>query len=550
MYGWAIGTRGQLTAREHCASGLGWRATVVGEAMFTDPASVPRLQVLRQGSRIFDANDRLYAARVVGREIVVYDTGNAEILSRLGPKLGIEGPDDVAFGPDGSPYWTSILTGDVGRMTPDGIVTTQFIAPGVNPITFSDDGRLFVGLAFLGDALYEVDPDLQDPPRLIGEHYHLNGFDFGPDGYLYCPQLSTNSIVRINVDSGELETVKADLIGPAAVKFNSRGELHATEFAGGRLLKIDVASGELSGLAQFPASVDNLAFDSQDRLFVSHATDAFIPEVLADGTIRYVEQSSLRSPGALAILDDGDSERLFEADGFALREIDSRSGEQINADRIPLVLPGGVIAALTVAPDGENLLLTSWFSNQVQVWDPDQKVALAAYVDFNVPLNAIRFQGDLIVAEAGSGSVVRARGDDPTMREAVASDLILPLGLAATDDDLWVADWATGIIWQLVDGGETLTEPLLIVDGLVNPEGMTTDRDGALLVVESGAGRVVRIDPATGTRYTVVDGLETGLEAIPGTMPTWIVSGIAVDSQGTIFVSGDRANQIYRIDRP
>lgn len=60
--------------------------------------------------------------------------------------------------------------------------------------------------------------------------------------------------------------------------------------------------------------------------------------------------------------------------------------------------------AITVAPDGENLLLTSWFVNLVQVWNPTTHETVAAYHDFAVPLNAIRFQGALIVAELKTGS--------------------------------------------------------------------------------------------------------------------------------------------------
>ena len=58
----------------------------------------------------------------------------------------------------------------------------------VNPITFSEDGRLFVALDFFGDALYELDPDLVKPPRLITQDLGwLNGIDWGPDGFLYGP---------------------------------------------------------------------------------------------------------------------------------------------------------------------------------------------------------------------------------------------------------------------------------------------------------------------------------------------------------------------------
>ena len=37
--------------------------------------------------------------------------------------------------------------------------SSQMVAPGVNPIAVAADGRVFVALAFLGDALYELDPE-------------------------------------------------------------------------------------------------------------------------------------------------------------------------------------------------------------------------------------------------------------------------------------------------------------------------------------------------------------------------------------------------------
>lgn len=45
------------------------------------------------------------------------------VLKRIAPKIGV-GPDDIAFGPDGALYWTSPLDGFVGRIAPDGTVTT------------------------------------------------------------------------------------------------------------------------------------------------------------------------------------------------------------------------------------------------------------------------------------------------------------------------------------------------------------------------------------------------------------------------------------------
>ena len=113
--------------------------------------------VLVQGAQIRSPNGikagpdgNLYVASVNERAILVIDPDTGEIIKRLGPEVGVDGPDDLAFGPDGSIYWTDLFRGTVGRLAPDGVTSSQMVAPGVNPIIFSPDGRLFVATGFLG----------------------------------------------------------------------------------------------------------------------------------------------------------------------------------------------------------------------------------------------------------------------------------------------------------------------------------------------------------------------------------------------------------------
>ncbi|MCK5377966.1 MAG: hypothetical protein KAJ78_01130 [Acidobacteria bacterium] len=508
---------------------------------------VQNWKVLVKGSPIhganglaFDTQDRLHIASVIGREIIVMDPGTGEILDRLGPDDGVETPDDITFGPLGSVYqddifWTAIFTGEVGRLAPDGTKTTVGqVFPGVNPITFSDENRLFVAHDFFGYAgLYEIDPDGSNPPILLDPNfYNLNAFDFGPDGLLYGP-IYQEKILKIDVDSGPPPLWSEDILNPfssAAVKFDSHGRLFALN--NDRVVQIDPETGAVEEVAHVGPDLDNLAFDSRGNLFVSSFVHGTIYRVLPSGRARVLSRGGMIVPGGIAVLPrDHGGDSVFVADTFSFREFNARTGR-----------PGPVEEvfgnAQTVAPYGEDLIVSGWFSSSVEIRDGETLHLIDGPYFFNFPLNAIGFQGDIAVAELGSGSVVR--GD----HTPIATGFFVPTGLAASESDLWVADWAMGAVFQIVDDGIPVTIP--VASGLIQPEGLAVNTDGSLLVVESGAGRLSRIDPATGEVTMIAEGLELGAPGVPGYPPTWFFSGVAVGSSGHIYVTGEKANLLYR----
>jgi sugar lactone lactonase YvrE len=509
---------------------------------------VQNWKVLVKGSPIhganglaFDSHDRLHIASVLGREIVVMDPRTGKILDRLGPAVGVETPDDLTFGPPGSVYqddvfWTAIFTGEVGRLSPDGTkITAGQVFPGVNPITFSDDNRLFVAHDFFGFAgLYEIDPDGVLPPtELDPDFYNLNGFDFGPDGLLYGP-IFQERIIRIDVDSGPPPLWFENVLDPfasAAVKFDSQGRLHALNVD--RVVRIDPDTGDVQVVANIEPGLDNMAFDSRGRLYVSSFENGTIYRILPSGRARVLSPGGMIAPGGVAVLPrarGGDS--VFVADTFSFREFNGRTGR-------PGAFEEVFGAAQTVAPYGDDLLVSGWFDNSVALRDGETLHLIGAPDFFNVPLNAIAFQGDIAVAELGTGSVVR--GD----HTPIASGLAVPTGLAATETELWVADWLLGMVFQIVAGGSPIP-PTPVAAGLAFPEGLAVNTDGSLLVVETGAGRLSRVDPATGMVTTVAEGLALGAPAPPNAPPTWIFSGVAVGPSGHIYVTGDTANVLYR----
>lgn len=180
------------------------------------------------------------------------------------------------------------------------------------------------------------------------------------------------------------------------------------------------------------------------------------------------------------------------------------------------------------------------------MWDPEHNKIIEQDLDFAAPGNAIRFRGDLVVTELLTGSVVR-RDAMTGAHVKLATGFILPIGLAATDQDLWVTDWVTGTVWKLVSSGVPLERPVVVAMGLLGPEGLAVEGSDSLLVVESLTGRLSRINLTTGQVSTVAEGLSIQREAPSWASPTWNFNGVAVSRTGEIYVTGDHKDVLYRI---
>jgi sugar lactone lactonase YvrE len=141
------------------------------------------------------------------------------------------------------------------------------------------------------------------------------------------------------------------------------------------------------------------------------------------------------------------------------------------------------------------------------------------------------------VAELGTGRVVLEQGGE---RTTLIDDLLVPAGLATEGSTLYVADAAAGTITRV-----TRRDQRVVARDLAGPEGLAWSKRGHLLVVEAGAGRVSEVDPRSGERRVVADGLALGLPSVPGLPPTFLFNGIATDASGRMYVTGDVDNVVY-----
>jgi hypothetical protein len=152
-------------------------------------------------------------------------------------------------------------------------------------------------------------------PRVIDEKLvGLNAFDFGLDGKLYGPLFFGGKLVSIDVDDGDMRTVTEDFIIPSAAKFDTQGRLFVLDQAQGKVFLVNPMSGKKTKYATIEPGLDNLAFDSRGRLFVSNANTAAIYEVRKNGTVRTVSRGGFIKVGGIAVLPHARGELVFCAE--------------------------------------------------------------------------------------------------------------------------------------------------------------------------------------------------------------------------------------------
>ena len=415
-------------------------------------------------------------------------------------------------------------------------------------MTTTDDGRLFAAQCFHGEpgGVYELDPTGQTPPQPILEGIDgcaSNGMAWH-DGALYTPRWFEDRITRIDVEDGTVSDVTVDWDVPAAVAFDSKGNLHAVSQATGEVARIDLQTGARTVVAQLPIGLDNLAFDADDRLFVSSATDAFIVEVEADGTTRTVSEGGLTLPMSLAVLGD----TLWVGEGLALRSFDRESGEA--RDTIRTVLGIGPLPAIPVvmAAWDQRLLMLDPFFGAVALYDPESGDATEIPA-FAGPVDIEPFGAGVAVSELGSGSVVLASGPILATREPLVTGLAAPAGLAAAGDDLYVGDMASGHVYRVVEGGEILDPPQPVTEvPLAVPEGIAGLDDTHLAVVEGATGRLLELNLETGATHEMATDLAF-LPALDGLPPHMNFNDVLVMPDGELLINGDAAAVIYALQR-
>ncbi|MGY0055544.1 hypothetical protein ACWY4P_03105 [Streptomyces sp. LZ34] len=508
----------------------------------------------------FGPDGRLYVAQFLAGQISAVDpaTGDVEVIVPMDSP--VQSPDDLAFGADGSMYITDLIPGRVWRRSPEGeytLVSDEVTNP--NGITCIGD-RLFVNEMKPNGRLMELFPGGGGPVVLTEGLAMGNAMQLGPDGHLYYPHMLSGQVWRIPPDGGTPEVVAEEVHQPVAVRFDQGGVLHVlSRGVEGIVTRIDVhGAGSRALVHSGVVGLDNAAFDTENRMFVSSYASGGIMELHSDGRTREIVPRGLDGPYGVTV-DPGGT--VYAADHYRLaspaasREI-SREGDPRGCS--DGAEPGGVTTfaflcfSHGITADGELLHLTSQYGD-VHTYDPAHRTTRTRATGLKQPLGiAVGPDGSLVVAEAGAGRVVAI--DDSGTLTPLAEGLDHPVDVAFDGEGrCYVSDDRLGVVCR-IDDGETVT----VADGLGAPQGLAVLGD-ELFTVETGHRRLRAISLTTGECRTDAEDLPVGPPpgVVPRTQPALFAGGLpgmatrfaslAVAPEGSLLLSANGEGTVLRL---
>ncbi|MFN0091867.1 MAG: SMP-30/gluconolactonase/LRE family protein [Acidimicrobiales bacterium] len=434
---------------------------------------------------------------------------------------------------------------------------------GANGIVWGAGSQLMVTQVF-GSQTTAIDVDTGEHRPFAPQGGGISMPDdgvFGADGSFYATEPMNNTVSVKNPD-GSYRTLRDDLPGVNGITMDpARRRLFADEFRpGGRLLELDP-----SGEAAPRVLLDEL--NGPNALAVGPDGAIYFPQVIANEIWRYdletgqsrLAFADLASPTAVKFDSQG---RLLtsEARVGRLTRIDLATGVR---ETVAQVAPG--IDNLAVG-DGDRLFLSHFTDGQVAEVTGGRTRVLSEGGLCGPYGVAVRADGSFLVAD---GLSVAEIAPDGSVRRLLTLLADLPsMAIAVGELD--------GRVAVLVERGQLFLfgpdrERTSPVGRLRHPTSLAPGGDGVLLLVESGEGRVLRVD-ASGVIGEAATGLNrphsaalgadgvlwvTEPDAVVGLRGGEVVSrvggfdglqGIAVGADGTVVVAEPAGRRLVAID--
>ena len=195
---------------------------------------------------------------------------------------------------------------------------------------------------------------------------------------------------------------------------------------------MDINTGDKQVVAHVDPPTDNLAVSADDLIYVSHPCDNGIEEINPKtGSIRQIAKGTMGLPGGLMMLDDDGTESLLINSLICRGIADSQTGA---LSRLPR--RGEAIWASMADVKDNRMIVSSFVFGSIQWVELDTGEPTKTLFGFQAPY-AVKFRsdGDVLLAEHGSGRILRVSTTEEDTREVLLEGLGGPLDMAMIDDD-------------------------------------------------------------------------------------------------------------------
>ena len=239
--------------------------------------------------------------------------------------------------------------------------------------------------------------------------------------------------------------------------------------------------------------------------------------------------------GALALLRTRDGDVVVMPRGGALVAYNVRTGASV----APPALASGTDGLVGVSLGDRHVLVsdTSGLVRKLSRGATGAGATLDAWRGLSAPRDAVELSdGRIVVAESGSGrlALLSSQGVVGVLAEGLSE----PTGIVADGRGLYVTEAGAGRVVRL---DPVTGQRVVVAQGLSRPEGIARTVSGRLIIAEAGTDRIVEVTPATGAVATLATDTRFGRADRPG------FAGVAVASDGAIFFVSETDAVLYRL---
>lgn len=238
-------------------------------------------------------------------------------------------------------------------------------------------------------------------------------------------------------------------------------------------------------LAENFVEPDDLVLAPDGSIYISDVSAGTIQQYTADGQLHLV-LSGLRSPEGMAFLPDGTMIIAEQGTNRLLRyDLNSKALTPF----LDLVNKTNQLGVDGILWDGSNLIVPDSPNGNVLEVSPDGQTVRQIASSLARPTGAwLEATGDLLIADENGNAIYRLHRDG---KLDLVADVPVPDDVVAdTSGNIFVVTLGDDAIHLLMAG---TNQDVILVSGLNQPQGIIFDRDGNLIVTDSGNHRLLKV---------------------------------------------------------